>query len=402
MPNIKRYLEVTFDKYNDEFILVHINLTLNNERDDCIEQISNCAKKLFPENANAQNLSDRLFITNAKSYILKDEIFYSLFKVLSKDKHLVLVIDNFNRNANYINETDYQRLTKLHDEECKGKISFVVTIENENQDLLKKTPGRRAFFDTFDNSDNPLSQYLPHKNIRYETKMDKPEVYISYAWGGESETVVDDMCQQLQAHRVKYYRDKKDIAYKDNVREFEERLGKGDYVILVVSDKFLKSKDCMYELLQIKNAGNIYDRIFPVVLEDAKIYNPIDRIDYIKYWEDKAQELDDKIKTINSAYQSGLRDDIDNYTEIKKIIPEITTILSRMNTLSPQVHKNSNYSELLKAIERQHEKDSTSSSERELLLTDKTKLSELKQRDVSQYGNKSIYIENNNGDITIN
>lgn len=232
--------------------------------------------------------------------------------------------------------------------------------------------------------------------------MRRHEVYISYAWGGESEIIVTEICQQLQNNKVKYYIDKKDIAYKDSIREFEERLGAGDYVILVVSDKFLKSKDCMYEFLQIKNAGNIYERIFPIVLEDAKIYDPNDRIYYIKYWEEKVKELDENIKTISPAYLSGLRDDIDNYTEYRKIIPEITALLSRMNTLSPQVHRNNNYSELIKAIERQHEKDSTSISERGNFSADNTITSELKHRRVNQYGENSIYIENNNGDIIMN
>lgn len=73
-----------------------------------------------------------------------------------------------------------------------------------------------------------------------------------------------------------------------------------------------------------------------------------------------------------------------------------------MNTLSPQVHRNNNYSELIKAIERQHEKDSTSISERGNFSADNTITSELKHRRVNQYGENSIYIENNNGDIIIN
>lgn len=364
IKNIKDYLEQTFFKYSDSFNIVYIDLILDDGRNDFIEQISYCAKKLFPENTMVQNLFERFYEIRAEHHIRKDEIFFSIFKELSKDRHIVLVIENFNQNADYINDTDYHRLTKLYSDECKERISFVFIVVNDDQSILKKTYKRRMFFDTFDNTDNQLFQSLPNKNIIYETKMSRLEVYISYAWGGESDVVVAEICQQLHMHNVKYCIDKKDIAYKDNIREFEERLGERDYVILVVSDKFLKSKDCMYEFLQIKNTGNIYKRIFPIVLEDAKIYDPFDRIDYIKYWEEKVQGLDDKIKTISSAYQSGLRDDIDNYLEYRKIIPEITTILSRMNTLSPQVHRNNNYSELTKAIERQHEKDSTSSSER--------------------------------------
>ena len=209
----------------------------------------------------------------------------------------------------------------------------------------------------FDNADSEYSKSLPYKSIIYGTKMKKSEIFISYAWGGESETIVNEICDCLDKNNMKYYRDKKDISYKGNIKEFEELLGKGNYIILVVSDKFLKSKNCMYEILQIKNAGNMYERIFPIVLEDAKIYNPCDQIDYIKYWEDEKEKLDSKLKTISAANLSGLRNDIDNYIEFREIIPDITTILSRMNTQSVQSHRDNNYLELIKSIEMQCEKD---------------------------------------------
>ena len=58
------------------------------------------------------------------------------------------------------------------------------------------------------NTDNSLYQSLSHKKIIYETKMRRHEVYISYAWGGESEIIVTEICQQLQNNKVKYYIDK--------------------------------------------------------------------------------------------------------------------------------------------------------------------------------------------------
>jgi len=54
----------------------------------------------------------------------------------------------------------------------------------------------------------------------------------------------------------------------------------------------------MYEMLEIKNNGNSYDRIFPIVLSDAKIYDEIDRIDYLNYWDDKVNELKRKVETL--------------------------------------------------------------------------------------------------------
>ncbi|MBE5228104.1 MAG: hypothetical protein ACKPGT_08005 [Microcystis sp.] len=38
------------------------------------------------------------------------------------------------------------------------------------------------------------------------------------------------------------------------------------------------SCNCMFELIEIAQNGDFYDRIFPIVLTDAKIYNPKDRL----------------------------------------------------------------------------------------------------------------------------
>jgi hypothetical protein len=49
-------------------------------------------------------------------------------------------------------------------------------------------------------------------------------------------------------------------------------------VIVVLSDKYLKSENCMFELVEIAKHGNFVDRIFPVVLSSANIYDPVTRI----------------------------------------------------------------------------------------------------------------------------
>ena len=56
---------------------------------------------------------------------------------------------------------------------------------------------------------------------------------------------------------------------------------------------------------------------YPVVLEDAKIYKPIDRIKYVKYWEKEIQALDEQMKGISQANLQRFREDIDLYTEIR-------------------------------------------------------------------------------------
>lgn len=98
----------------------------------------------------------------------------------------------------------------------------------------------------------------------------KEEVYISYAWPnkGVPKTPHSDIVLNVEKALKKDFKvviDKKDLNYKGNIKEFEKRLGKGKKIVLIVCDKFLKSKHCMFEVLKIQEAGNVAERVFPQI-----------------------------------------------------------------------------------------------------------------------------------------
>jgi internalin A len=126
-------------------------------------------------------------------------------------------------------------------------------------------------------------------------------VFISYAWGGEREEIVNQIDQELQKRGVKIIRDKRDLGYKGSISEFMERIGRGNCVIVVISDKYLRSPNCMFELVEIAEGKQFHDRIFPIVLADANIYDPIKRIEYVRHWEVKRAELAEAMKTLDPA-----------------------------------------------------------------------------------------------------
>jgi hypothetical protein len=178
------------------------------------------------------------------------------------------------------------------------------------------------------------------------------EIFISYAWGGESEELVDKLDQAFQAQGIIIIRDKRDLNYKGRIKDFMKRIGQGKCIILVISEKYLRSENCMFELVQISKNGKFYDRIFPVVLDDAKIYKPIERIQYIQHWENQIKELEEAMRSVSAANMQGFREDIDLYTEIRSTIAELTNTLKDMNTLTTKLHKDSGFSDLFKAIEQ--------------------------------------------------
>ncbi|MDX2240661.1 MAG: AAA-like domain-containing protein [Leptolyngbyaceae cyanobacterium bins.302] len=176
------------------------------------------------------------------------------------------------------------------------------------------------------------------------------EIYLSYAWGGESETFVNQLDAAFQGKGVTLIRDKRNLGYKGLIREFMERIGRGKCVIAVISDKYLKSPNCMFELVQIAENGRFHDRIFPVVLADAQIYRPMERIKYVRHWEDQIKELDEAMRSVSAANLQGFREEIDQYTQIRNTIAELTGILKNMNTLTSEMHSQSDFDELFQAI----------------------------------------------------
>jgi hypothetical protein len=176
-------------------------------------------------------------------------------------------------------------------------------------------------------------------------------VFISYAWGEEREQIVNEIDKSLQARGLKIVRDKRALEYKGSIKKFMERIGRGDCVIVVVSDKYLKSPNCMYELVEIAENKDFEKRIFPVVLADADIYKTTKQIDYIKYWEDQIRELKEKIATVDQTHLEGPHEQLNLYDRIRDNISRLTVILSDMNTLTPDMHRESDFDELYDAIE---------------------------------------------------
>ena len=187
-------------------------------------------------------------------------------------------------------------------------------------------------------------------NLTSATEFEK-EIFISYAWGGESEEFVNHLDKTLQAKGITIIRDKRDLGYKGLIKQFMERIGQGKCVIVVISDKYLKSPNCIFELLEVAKNGKLYDRIFPIVLADAEIYKPVQRLKYIKYWEDEIKQFDEGLKEVSAANLQGFREEIDLYARIRNNISELTNILKNMNTLTPDIHNQSKFEELVKAIE---------------------------------------------------
>jgi hypothetical protein len=176
------------------------------------------------------------------------------------------------------------------------------------------------------------------------------EVFISYAWNEGSKRVAAELDRAFQDEGILIVQDQRDLGFRGDIRGFMEGIGRGRCVVVILSDKYLKSENCLFELLEIAKHGDFADRVFPVVLDSARIYKPLDRLRYVRYWEEQIAEFDEALKSVSAANLQGFRDEIDLYTQIRAELPRLADILKNMNALTPEAHQESGYAHVVEAV----------------------------------------------------
>lgn len=136
------------------------------------------------------------------------------------------------------------------------------------------------------------------------------------------------------------------------------QIGQGKCVVAVISDRYLKSENCMFELVEIARNGDFYQRIFPIILPDARIHKDFERIDYLKYWEDEKSQLQAKYKQIDLAKTNSILETVNLYDEIRGNIDNLTNILKDMNTLNIDLHRQSEFAAMIQKVETKLAEDS--------------------------------------------
>ena len=186
-----------------------------------------------------------------------------------------------------------------------------------------------------------------------ETPRDAPvqkEVFISYKWGGDSEAIVDKIQRTMEDRGVLVTRDKSEVRYRDSIQQFMRRIGAGKCIIVILSQAYLQSKNCMFELTEIASRPEFASRVYPIVMHDAAIFDPISRLGYIKYWEDQQAALDQAMRGVGQQYLQGIREELDLYATIRSTIARIIDVLADMNTLTPETHQDTDFEQLYRQL----------------------------------------------------
>ena len=158
-------------------------------------------------------------------------------------------------------------------------------------------------------------------------------IFLSYcSFDSDIADIIDNSISR-QIDDIKIVRYTRDVGYRGSFKEFMKTIETHDFVITIVSDKYLKSRACMFEVGEIIKDHNFQNKILFVVLSNkdrfhyrekvyepiqAEIYDPIKSYDYILYWENEYKKLQEKINQSNS--ELARMDAVKILAEIRKII----------------------------------------------------------------------------------
>lgn len=170
---------------------------------------------------------------------------------------------------------------------------------------------------------------VPQVNGGTERKSNDKTIFLSYNWhDGEIADRIDRYLSKLHGITVK--RDVRDIGTWKSIREFMEGIRQQDYAVLIVSDSYLKSKNCMFEVTEMMKEREYADRIFPAVVETG-IYDPLVRAGYINYWQRECDKLEAAVKGLDPANAVELTADLKRFKNIVSSVGEFLSLVADRN-----------------------------------------------------------------------
>jgi Predicted transcriptional regulator containing an HTH domain and an uncharacterized domain shared with the mammalian protein Schlafen len=138
------------------------------------------------------------------------------------------------------------------------------------------------------------------------------KIFLSYC---QNDSCIANIVERMIKKRLPFIsisRDIRDVKYKESFRKFMQTIGEHDFVIMLVSDQYLKSRNCMYEVLEVMRDRNFGRKLLFIVISEkdiiyyddksininADIYSTKGQTSYIKYWQSVKKETENQISEI--------------------------------------------------------------------------------------------------------
>lgn len=137
------------------------------------------------------------------------------------------------------------------------------------------------------------------------------EIFLSYSW--TSKAVADKIYHDLSFMNFDIIKDDHKLKFTDKLTDFMKSIRHADYALLLVSDDYLKSINCMTEVLELQKDEDVWKKILPVICDNAEIFAIEDRIQYVNYWQNKSQSIETTLKNLDPINATSAYEELKSY-----------------------------------------------------------------------------------------
>ncbi|MBR2028090.1 MAG: toll/interleukin-1 receptor domain-containing protein [Oscillospiraceae bacterium] len=154
----------------------------------------------------------------------------------------------------------------------------------------------------------------PENESEVTTELQEKTLFLSYC---QKDSDIANMIEGgLAPHingKARISRDIRDVEYHESFKKFMQTIETHDFVIMIISDHYLKSRNCMFEVLEVIKDSQFQKKLAFIVLSDgdiqyyqdqslpsigAKVYSLEGQTTYSLYWAKVEKELQEQIEAL--------------------------------------------------------------------------------------------------------
>lgn len=195
----------------------------------------------------------------------------------------------------------------------------------------------------------------------------KKTIFLSYCQkDSEIADLVESKLSGILQNEAVISRDIRDVKYRESFRKFMQTVDKHDYVIMLISDRYLKSRNCMYEMLEVVRNNDYNKKLFFIVLQErdkiyysneqvipieAKVYDTVSHTNYHMYWKKQGEELESQIKEIDDpVFSLNQAKELQIVKRIQMDLSDFLSYILDAKGLSLSEHISNNFENFLSIV----------------------------------------------------
>ncbi len=192
-------------------------------------------------------------------------------------------------------------------------------------------------------------------------------IFLSYSH--KDDFIADSIEDGLNRYtrNINISRDIRSVGYRQSFSDFMSTISGHDYVISIVSDNYLKSINCMREVVEVMKNRQYMDRLLYIIVKEddlkvfgedkcgwgASIYDLDGQSKYIEYWQFEEERIEEKMKGINTCNIKNFVEELQAIKRIQLDIQKFMRDLRDRKGISYSELISSEFKEILSAIGEQ-------------------------------------------------